>query len=149
MLLGEPAIIAQHLPQGQPVWEVQSKGHSGDPPPLLDMAECSQRCVSASAPRLPPPFSGLSNEFPLRPLSSSRVGVCSGSYYCMLWDLLAQRDDECPRVRDAACSRAVVTSHSSSVEPSTSICQLCRTHNHSVSHWVITLSHRHRAHPES
>lgn len=35
----------------------------------------------------------------------------------MLWDLLAQRDDECPCVRDAACSRAVVPPHSSSVEP--------------------------------
>lgn len=87
MLLGEPAIIAQHLPQGQPVWEVQSKGHSGDPPPLLDMAECSQRCVSASAPRLPPLSLGSAMNFRSGHLAAlvlefalGVITACSGIY---------------------------------------------------------------------
>lgn len=49
------------------------------------------------------PFPLLSSAFPLRPLSSSCVAVCSGNYDDVLWELLSWRDDddEFPRERAA------------------------------------------------
>lgn len=78
----------------------QSRGDTLSPFPAL--------CKGGFEPQhaICTPFPLLRSAFPLRPLSSSHVAVCSGNYNDVLWELLLWRDDdddEFPRELVAGC----------------------------------------------